>query len=142
MFRSLFIAFLILPSALFAQTDGALRDSILSIFDVMRTAEDAQKIVAGARLEVLFEAYYSKPENFDEEFDSVPFLGQISSWDGFVKMLCWNIAFEDESFKYYAVMRHKPTKETVAITVFEDSVDDWDRIDRKLIRPNNWYGAL
>ena len=39
-------------------------------------------------------------------------------------------------------MRHKPTKETVAITVFEDSVDDWDRIDRKPIRPNNWYGVL
>ena len=142
MFRSLFVVLLFLPSTLFAQVDSELRDSVLAIFDVMRTGEDAQKIVAGARLEVLFEEHYSKSENFDVEFDSLPFLGQISSWDGAVRMLCWNIAFEDESFKYYAVMRHKPTKETVAITVFEDSGEDWDRIERKPVRPNNWYGAL
>ena len=142
MFRNIVIILIVLPALCFGQPETSLRDSVLGMFDIMRTGEDSDKIVAGARLEVLFEDYYSNPENFDFEFDSLPFLGQIGSWDGAIKMLCWNVAFEDESFKYYAVMRHRPTKETVAITVFEDSGEDWDRMERKPVRPNSWYGAL
>lgn len=142
MFRSILLLLLIFPSTGFSQVDTTLRDSVLSIFNVMRTGEDAQKIVAAARLEVMLEEYYSSFENFENEFDSVPFLGQLSSWDGVLKMCAWNIALEDESLRYYCVMRHKPIKETVAITVFEDSGSEWERMNHKLVRPNDWYGAL
>ena len=142
MFRGIFFFFLLFPFATSAQVDSAFRDSVLSIFDIMRKAEDSNKIVAAARLEIMFSEFYSHSENFEKELDSVPFLGQLSSWDGVVRMLCWNIAFEDQSFRYYCVMRHRPTKESVAVTVFEDSGSDWNRIERKPIRPNDWYGAL
>ena len=142
MFRSIVLLLLIIPKVGFSQVEPELRDSVLDIFQIMRTGEDAQKIVAGARLEILFSEYYSSLENFENEFDSVPFLGQISSWDGVLRMACWNIVLEDESFRYYSVTRHKPTKESVAITVFEDSSSDWGRISHKTVRPNDWYGAL
>ncbi|MCF8275793.1 MAG: hypothetical protein K9J17_03580 [Flavobacteriales bacterium] len=107
----------------------------------MRTGEDSEKIIASAKLESAFSKFYSDPANFDTELDSVPFLGQLSSWDGVIHMLCWNLALENGDFQYHCIMRHKPTKETVAVTVFQDNAD-WERIERKPIRPNEWYGAL
>jgi hypothetical protein len=142
MFRSILFFLLLFPVAGFSQVDAALRDSVLSIFKVMRTGEDTQKIIAAARLEVLLEKYYSSIENFETEFDSIPFLGQLASWDGVLRMNAWNIALEDEGLRYYCVMRHKPTKNSVAITVFQDSSSEWGRMNHKLVRPNDWYGAL
>lgn len=142
MFRSILFIILLIPVTGSAQVDPTLRDSVLNVFNVMRTGADAEKIVAGARLEVMLEEYYSSIENFENEFDSVPFLGQLASWDGALKMTVWNIVLEDESFRYYCVLRHKPTKESVAVTVFEDSGSEWGRMNHKLVRPNDWYGAL
>lgn len=139
--RALIVAFSLIPFLGIGQTDVAFRDSVLRTFDVMRKGEDSEKMVAAARLEVMFSEFYSNPTHFEVELDSVPFLGQLASWDGVVRLLCWNIALENGEFRYHCVMRHRPTKETVAITVFEDN-SDWERIERKPVRPNDWYGAL
>ncbi len=125
-----------------AQVPGSVRDSVLALFDVMRTADDQQKVLAAAKLESIFSNYYSDPLNFDHRLDSVPFLGQLASWDGVIHMLCWNLALEDGSFHYHCVMRHRPSKDKVAVTVFTDSGSDWERMERKPVRPHDWYGAL
>lgn len=108
----------------------------------MRTAENSEKVLAATKLEALLSEYYEDPSHFDAELDSVPFLGQLSSPDNVVKMDCWNLAFENGELQYHCVMRHRPTKETVAITIFQDNDSEWERIGRKPIRPNSWYGAL
>lgn len=108
----------------------------------MRTAEDAEKTVAAAKLESMFQGYYENPLNFDHELDSVPFLGQLASWDGVIRMICWNLAFDDGSFQYHCVMRHRANKEKVVVTVFADNAAEWDRMERKPVRPHDWYGAL
>ncbi len=142
MLRKIILFLFLLPLVAQAQVDTSLRDSINRVFEVLRTGDDAQKIVAAARLEIMFSDYYEDLDHFEHEFDSVPFLGQLSSWDGVIRMLCWNIALENGSYKYYCIMRHKPTKETVAVTVFQHLDTDWDRIGRKPIRTDDWYGAL
>lgn len=125
-----------------AQTDMALKDSVLRLFDVMRTAPDSGKAVAASQLESLFAAHYSKEENFDFELDSIPFLGQLSSSDGKVKMLCWNLALENGTFKYHCILRHRTDKKTVVVTVLKDNDSDWRKLIRKPIQPKNWYGVL
>ena len=124
-----------------AQVQPTLRDSVNALFDVMFSAEDSVKLVASSNLETLFADFYVKEENFDLQFDSVPFLGQIAAPDENLKMACWNVAFEDGSFQYHSVMRHRPDKKSVVVTIFEDT-EGWERIERKTIRPNKWYGAL
>jgi hypothetical protein len=124
-----------------AQVESVFRDSVNALFDTMRTAEDSSKIAAAINLENMLSEFYTNEENFELELDSVPFLGQLASPDGVVKMSCWNVAFEDGSFQYHCVMRHRPDKKSVTVTVFEDT-EDWERIERKPIRPNKWYGAL
>ena len=124
-----------------AQVQPTLRDSVNALFDVMFSAEDSVKLVASSNLETLFADFYVKEENFDLQFDSVPFLGQIAAPDENLKMACWNVAFEDGSFQYHSVMRHRLDKKSVVVTIFEDT-EDWERIERKSIRPNKWYGAL
>lgn len=138
-----FIMLTIFLSPIFvsAQVDTTFRNSVLRTFDVMRTGEDSEKQVASAKLEIMFSEYYSNPAHFELELDSVPFLGQLSSEDGVIKMLCWNLAMENDEYQYHCVMRHKPQKETVVVTVFQDNAD-WNRMDRKPIRSNKWYGAL
>ena len=135
------IGIVLFSSALKAQGTVSLRDSINSLFDVMRTEADSTKLMAAATLETLLESFYADAENFTSEFDSVPFLGQLSSPDGAIGMACWNLAFEDGSFQYHAVMRHRSDKNTVVVTTFEDT-EDWDRMERKPFRPSSWYGAL
>jgi hypothetical protein len=132
---------LLLSFGVRAQVESALRDSVKALFDTMRTAEDSSKMAAASNLETLLSEFYANEENFESELDSVPFLGQISSPDNVVKMTCWNVAFEDGSFQYHCVMRHRSDKKSVTVTVFEDT-EDWERIERKPIRPNGWYGAL
>jgi hypothetical protein len=135
------LLFLLIPFGTIAQVDLAFRDSVNALFDTMRTAEDSSKIAAATNLESMLSEFYTNEENFESELDSVPFLGQISSPDNVVKMTCWNVAFEDGSFQYHCVMRHRSDKKSVTITAFQDT-EDWGRIERKPIRPNAWYGAL
>jgi len=136
-----FLFLFFLPFLTSAQIDTAFRNSVLTAFNVMRAGEDSEKMVAAAKLEAMFSEYYSDPIHFELELDSVPFLGQLSSWDGVIRMLCWNLVLQNGSYQYHCIMRHKPTKETVAVTIFQDNTD-WERMERKPIRPNDWYGAL
>ncbi|MDP6908037.1 MAG: hypothetical protein QF371_00965 [Flavobacteriales bacterium] len=108
----------------------------------MRTSADDDKIVAAKNLETLFTDYYTNAERFDHELDSVPFLGQLSSSDGKVKMLCWNLALQNGEFKYYCVVRHHPDKRSVVVTAFQDNDSDWRKLLRKPLQSKNWYGAL
>ena len=124
-----------------SQVDTLNRDSVLSLFDKMRFSEDGSKMLAAAKLEAMFSEFYADPAKFEYELDSIPFLGHLSSWDGAVRMLCWNLALATGEFKYHCILRHRPTKETVTVTVFQDT-KSWDRIERKTVRPNKWYGAL
>lgn len=125
-----------------AQETAVLRDSITALFDVMRTAEDSSKLAASSNLESLLSDFYASEQNFELEFDSIPFLGQISSPDNVVKMSSWNVALDNGAFQYHCVMRHRVAKKAVSVTVFHDVNEDWERIDRKPVRPNKWYGAL
>jgi len=136
-----FFLLLFFPFSSFSQVDTTFRNSVLRTFDVMRAGEDSEKMVAAAKLETVLSEYYSNPSHFELELDSVPFLGQLTSSDGIIKMLCWNLALENGDYQYHCIMRHKPTKETVVVTIFQDN-SDWERMERKLIRPNDWYGAL
>ena len=125
-----------------AQNNALSKDTVLHLFAQMRTETDGQKMVAASKLETLFAAYYSNAENFEVELDSIPFLGQLSSSDKKIKMLCWNLALENGSFNYHCIIRHRPDKKTVVVTTLTDNDSDWDRITRKLLQPKNWYGAL
>lgn len=124
-----------------AQVDSTLTDTILSLSDMMRKEVDSVKLAAAKSLENVLSAHYSKPENFGIELEKIPYVGQLKSSDEKVQMLCWNVALNNGDFNYHAVMVHQPTKGEVVVTVFEDS-EDWERINRKSVRPNKWYGAL
>ncbi len=124
-----------------AQVDSTLTDTILSLSDLMRKEADSVKLNAAASLEELLVQHYSNPEKFGTQLAQVPYMGQLISPDRAVQMLCWNVELENGNFQYHAVMVHKAKKGEVALTIFED-VEDWERIDRKPVRPSKWYGAL
>ncbi|MFM1875437.1 MAG: hypothetical protein RL266_1174, partial [Bacteroidota bacterium] len=142
MLRIVVYLFLCFPLQIFAQPTLLVRDSVLAAFETMRSGDDSEKMMAAAKLEKNFADFYASPEHFLVELDSVPFLGQLSSEDGVVKLICWNIVFENGDFKYYCVLRYRLAKTKIAVTVFDDMGEEWDRIERKPIRPSNWYGAL
>lgn len=130
------------PVLCLAQANVALRDSVIHLFGKMRAENDSIKVGSAMVLERLLADFYSDPSHFEIEFDSVPFMGQLSTWDKMLSMTCWNLAMSDGQFKYHCVMRHRDSNKGVVVTVFEDEGADWDRMDRKVIRPKEWYGAL
>jgi len=139
--RPLLSAFIfLLPQMALSQT--AVRDSVQKLFALTRVEDDAHRMDASTKMERLLAGFYADATNFEKELDSVPFIGQLTSPDGLVRMTCWNIAFEDGGFHYHCILRHRDAKGKVSVTVFEDSDVDWGRMLRKPIRPTEWYGAL
>lgn len=142
MLRSYLFLLLATPMLCSAQANVVLRDSILSLFGKMRAENDSVKVESAERLERLLADFYADPSHFELEFDSVPFMGQLSAWDKMVSLTCWNLALSDGEFKYHCVMRHRVINNGVVVTVFEDKDPDWARIERKPIRSKDWYGVL
>lgn len=141
-YRLVLLLSLFLPTALNAQVDTALQDSVMSLFEALRFSPDGDKMIASNKLENLFTEYYSESANFETEFDSVPFLGQLTSKDRKVRLLCWNLALDNGEFQYHCIIRHRQSKGEVVLTILQDNDDDWRKLVRKPLRPGKWYGAL
>lgn len=141
--RFLLFFLLFLPELLLGQSVREVRDSVQQCFQIMLSSDnDAEKVMVSDAMETILADFYRNASQFDVEFDSVPFLGQLRSDDGVVAMTCWNLAFSDGTFQYHCILRHRPDRNSVVVTVLEDNDVDWNRIQRKAIRPADWYGAL
>lgn len=121
----------------------AVRDSASALFPLLRTGDDSDRMMASMRLEQLLSGWFAQAANFPTDLDSLPFLGQLRSSDGRLLLTCWNYVKEDGQLRYHCIVFYRDgKKEGVVHTAFEHNDIDWQKVTRKVIAPQDWYGAL
>lgn len=122
----------------------ALRDSLKYWSEVIRSARnDSMADAASLRMEQLMTTAYRGASQIGAPLDSLPYLGQISSDDGEVRLLNWNTLRPDGTMGYHCVVLHRDAKGVVQATVLHDSTDLADEnMETRRLMPDAWYGAL
>jgi hypothetical protein len=146
MLRIVFFILAISANAM-AQPKGgavALRDSLAHWSQMIRAAQnDSVAYAAALRMEQHITAAYRGVPQIGEALDSLPYLGQISSDDGAVRLLNWNTLHSDGTMGYHCVVLHRDAKGMVQATVLRDSTDLADEnMEGRRLMPDAWYGAL
>lgn len=127
-----------------AQIDQAqLVDSSLAWFQSFKGEDDSLKIKNAQLLEAQLERFYSVPENFDVSFDTLNYLGQLTSKDEKLRLITFNIPLQDQTFKYYCLFVQKIGKDNSVNVHRLTEVDyEWTELGNRTISQNTWYGAL
>jgi hypothetical protein len=132
-----------LHGGVIAQDARGTRDSLSVLFAQMRSGDDSDRMMAATRAEQLLTAWFMRPDRFATDLDSLPFLGQLRSSDGRLLLVCWNLVREEGALRYHCIAFIRDGKKGMVTTVpLEHNETDWQKITRKTIAPQDWYGAL
>jgi hypothetical protein len=132
-----------LHGGVIAQDARGTRDSLSVLFAQMRSGDDSDRMMAATRVEQLLTAWFMQPTRFATDLDSLPFLGQLRSSDGRLLLVCWNLVREEGALRYHCIAFIRDGKKAMVTAVpLEHNETDWQKITRKTIAPQDWYGAL
>ncbi len=132
-----------LHGGVIAQDARGTRDSLSVLFAQMRSGDDSDRMMAAARAEQLLTAWFMRPDRFATDLDSLPFLGQLRSSDGRLLLVCWNLVREEGALRYHCIVFLRDGKKGMVTALpLEHNETDWQKITRKTIAPQDWYGAL
>lgn len=98
--------------------------------------ELCSKIVNGFR-EIL-----KDDESFSNDFDSLKNIGIVYSPDGKVRLITWNLPYNDGTHKYFGFIQYKKSKRDVLTFELNDQSDKIKKPETSVLSYTNWYGAL
>jgi len=107
------------------------------------TVVDSVKIKINNQLVQYFNETLSLKESYIYPFDSIKQIGVVYSQDHRLRIITWNIKFDDGSYKYFGFMQHynKKKKEFDLWKLTDDSDNMQDPLELSLFH-NFWYGCL
>ncbi len=108
---------------------------------IMKSREDVEKMELNRAFGLQILEIVQDPANYHSNLDSIPKIGVIFSPDKKLKIINWNLALEDLSFKYYAVLVQKVKSEVSVIQLQDNSLEIQSPL-RKELNAQNWFGAL
>ncbi len=127
----------------FSQTEQQLKQQL----DVLRSTPNTDRdslIERNQRFKVLLEAALNHDESFNYPFSALhQSVGFIKSDDGLIRIINWNIEYEDFSMNYFGfIQKWNPrTKKTELIELVDNPMTLSPRTDL-VLDPSDWYGAL
>ena len=140
---SFLLSIFLTPQLSIAQDARTVSDSAAALFVQMRTGDDSDRMMAAMRMEQMLEKWFAQPANFPNDLDSLPYLGQLRSSDGKLLLICWNLVQEEGQLRYHCIAFFRGNKnDAIMVTPFEHNDTDWQKITRKSVSPQDWYGAL
>jgi len=133
----------------FAQTltDESFRkeeDSIRYLLNVInKTHNDDSKILIETRIDSLFEKVLSNSESYNYPFDSLTSVGHIYSPDRLFRIITWNIALENGTYKYHGYIQtfNIKTKEYKYFHL-NDCKENIIDPEHTILNADKWFGAL
>jgi hypothetical protein len=81
-------------------------------------------------------------ESFSNEFDSLKNIGIVYSADEKVRLITWNLPYNDGTHKYFGFIQYKKSKRKVLTFELNDQSDKIKRPETTVLSSINWYGAL
>ncbi len=144
---SLIFVFCFASSTLFALNHKEFKlheDSLrVAIQRVASTRDTAQRMQLNRIFSELLVQTLRQDSAITYPFDSIPYLYKVTSQDGLVRVITWNVPLP-EGLKYYGFVLFRKTKNDAASTVvmLRDNRKDTRIAEDKVLSANEWFGAL
>jgi hypothetical protein len=144
----LLFIFVLFSLTVFSQkNDAQLREKeneLSLILNELRSTKGDEEI---NKLNEKFKKEFGKALNvegaFDFPFTALKSIGKIHSQDNLVRVITWNIQYEDLSHNYFSfIMKKDERRDRVYITELQRQRQPFMMIKDETVTDENWYGAL
>ncbi len=137
------IASFLLPAGKGQELFLSYQTGIENLFKRLSGAQsDEYKKAVNDSLCILVEKYASSPYAFNRNFRDLKYLGQITSPDSTVKIITWNLIFNNWIYRYYCYFIKRDGSSQAKVFRLEGSgIKSRVRTDTTYSR-SDWYGAL
>ncbi len=106
-------------------------------------SDDNEKLRINDSVRVIIDQYVKSDSVFTHRFNEINRLGQISSPDGRVKIITWNLLLADRKSKYFSYIITRPGRAKEQKIYFLEGEYSKDPIrSDTTYSPADWYGAL
>lgn len=111
--------------------------------ELLFSKTDTEKNAASNKIYKALKSVLISPESFRYSFDSLPYLGKVTSEDSLVRVFTWNIQYLDGTYTYYGFVQHYfPRVNTVELHTLTDKSSEQTFSDATTFTAENWSGAL
>ena len=140
---------LLVPLMAVAQNDllEGTHASVLNLAQLRKNVIEAPtekaRLAANEDFIDLLQTVLNRPESFEWSFDSLKYTAVLQSPDEAFRMYNWNVPLDNNTHRYFCYIQYRDKKEkTIKVIRLEDNPVDVPNLDRALIKPKDWYGAL
>ena len=99
-------------------------DSLSFYFSKIATEQDDfVKENLNKKILQYFRSALNNEESFDYKFDSLKYVGIIKSDDEKLRIITWNLPYNDRTHKYFGFIQYKESKKSVVTTELHDKSD-------------------
>lgn len=129
--------------SVFGQSLPAIEDSIAFYHNIVRnTNNDEIRVQASEKMKGFFMDAFTFQETFEFPFQKLNFC-KITSSDGRVRLLNWNVSLLDGTHFYvcYVLLFDSKTK-TFSWTELNDTSRQTEKVETKFLTADKWYGTL
>ncbi|MGL4956968.1 MAG: hypothetical protein ACRC9X_07310 [Bacteroidales bacterium] len=124
----------------FAPKEKALREAII---EVAKEHDSTKKLLLNSIFTVQLNAALRMDSAILFPFDSVPYLYQLTSKNGLVRIITWNVpAGSQQHYFGFILVRNKKSETTVHIVPLTDKRPATKEVESKTLPPSEWFGAL
>jgi len=80
--------------------------------------------------------------SFSNDFDSLRHIGIVYSPDERLRIITWNLPYNDGTHKYFGFIQYKKSKKKLLTFELNDQSDKIKKPESSILNNTNWYGAL
>ena len=118
-----------------------LQDSLKAKLDIIQNGIDEnEKLLANQEFVNILKRTLKLKISFDFAFDSLKSISILQSPDNYFKIYNWFIENDDNTYRFYAMIQFKNTKNDVIF--LNDNSDDILNVEQAELSSDNWYGCL
>jgi len=120
-----------------------LEDSLNKYFNLLvKETIDTRKIEINTKIVFLFNQVLKFEDSFYYPFYDLKNVGIIKSEDDKLRIITWNLPYNDRTHKYFGFIQYKKNKRTYDFYELKDQSDEIRNPEMAILNCSNWYGAL
>lgn len=118
-------------------------DSIKYYFTLLANERvDVNKVEYNDQIIKFFKELLIDENSFTYPFNSLKNIGVINSDNGKLRIITWNLPFNDRTHKYFGFVQYKKSKKNYRFYELNDNSEKIKKPEYAILNNKNWYGAL
>ena len=139
------VLFMLITISMNGQTSSLtkMEDSIQELFaKIILAKNDIEKLNYNSKLEEIFAELLNKNSSFDYPLNKLKHVSKLSSDDGLLRVITWNIPYTNGIYKYFGFVQLKSKNNSSKVFKLNDHSAKITEAQTKILDYTNWYGAL